>query len=112
MESALSSTEPTYVIGCDADENTKLVQDSSPMDVWFHVSGLASAHLVYRNTDGATLKQLRKSGVIYKMALKLKISSKYKKMPNIEVDYTFIKDVSTTDIPGRVTLSRSKVMKV
>lgn len=97
--------------GRNAVENTELVLRASDMDVWFHVNGLPSAHLIYYNPDGTSLKDLRKKGVIYKMALELKKSSKYSKMNNIEVIYDYIKNIHPLTKPGLVECKNPKSIK-
>lgn len=97
--------------GKNAVENTELILRASDMDVWFHVKGVPSAHLIYYNPDGIGLKDLRKKGVIYKMALELKKSSKYHKMNNIEVIYDYIKHIHPLTIPGLVRCENPKVIK-
>jgi predicted ribosome quality control (RQC) complex YloA/Tae2 family protein len=97
-----SGKDEAYKIGRNAVENTELVLRSSDMDVWFHVNGLPSAHLVYYNPDGLDLIYLRKKGVIYRMALNLKKSSKYHKCNSIEVIYDYIKNIIPLTKPGLV----------
>lgn len=101
-----------YQIGKSAIENTELVLRASDMDVWFHVKGVPSAHLIYYNPDQLDLGYLRKKGVIYKMALTLKKSSKYRKINNIEVIYDYIKNIHPLTKPGLVECISPKVMKV
>lgn len=91
-----------YVIGKSAEENTHLVQTAAELDVWFHVSNLPSAHLILHNPEGTTLKDLRKQGTIYQMALELKKSSKYRKMNNVTIVYDYCKNITTLDTPGKV----------
>ena len=90
-----------FTIGRNALENTKLIQESEPLDVWFHIDGYPSAHLIMKNPEKLTLKQLRKEGIIYKMALHLK-KKNHKKANNINIIYTYIRNVSCTTIPGLV----------
>ena len=99
------NTELDYVIGKDAEQNTELILESEPHDVWFHLDGVPSAHLILRNPEEFSLQHLRSSGVIYQMALKLKAKGKYRKACNVTILYAQIKDVHVTDIPGRVTVS-------
>jgi predicted ribosome quality control (RQC) complex YloA/Tae2 family protein len=101
-----------YRIGKSALENTELVLRASDMDVWFHVNGVPSAHLIYYNPDSLDLGVLRKKGVIYKMALALKKSSKYRKINKIEVIYDYIKNINPLTKPGLVECKSPKIMSV
>ena len=96
-----------FRIGRNAVENTELVLQSGDKDVWFHISGSPSAHLVYFNPYMETLDDLRKSGIIYKMALELKKKSKYRKEQGIMIIYDYIKNITVTTKPGLVTVTSS-----
>lgn len=100
--------------GKNAKDNSRLIQESEPLDIWFHVSGESSAHLILKNEDQEDIiAKLRKDGTIYRSALELKKSSgKFSKMNNISVDYCYIKYVKLTDVPGRVNISHFKTIKV
>lgn len=99
-----------FVIGKNAKNNTHLVQTASNMDVWFHIDGAPSAHLILRNPDETDLKTLRKQGIIYRMALTLKQRSKYRKSNNIPVIYDYCKNVIPQDKPGRVVVKSPKII--
>lgn len=96
------SDPDAFCIGKNAVENTELVLRSSDMDVWFHINGMPSAHLVYYNPDGHDLEYLRKKGVIYRMAINLKKKTKYRKCNTIEVIYDYIKHITPLTKPGLV----------
>ena len=101
-----------YRIGKSAMENTELVLRSDGQDVWFHINGVPSAHLIYYNPDKVTLEALRKSGTIYRMAAILKKNSKYKKATNIEVIYDYIRNVQVLPKPGLVQVNNPKKILV
>lgn len=102
-----------YVIGKSPDENTRIVENSEPDDIWFHIANTSSAHLVLKNDNKESIENLRKNGVIYQMARALKMShSKLRKMRDIEVNYTYIKNVTTTSTPGLVTIKKYKSVRV
>ena len=101
-----------FRIGKSAMENSMLVMQSDNEDVWFHINGLPSAHLVYFNPDRMSLDKLRTKKIIYQMALELKKSSKYKKLPHVEVIYSYVKNVSPTAKPGLVRVKETKVITV
>lgn len=105
-------TETEFQIGKNAEDNTRLVLSSGPLDVWFHIADLPSAHLVYRNHNGASLDVLRSNGTIYRMALELKKRSKYRKFQGIKVIYCCVQDVVITSSPGRVHTSNTRHMQV
>jgi len=100
--------------GKNAENNSKLIRESQPFDIWFHVSGQTSAHLILKNEKQEDIiEKLRKDGTIYRAALELKkSSSKFSKMNNISIDYCYIKYVKLTDVPGKVNISHFKTIKV
>jgi len=95
-----SDSSLQFRIGKNATENTELVLLASEQDVWFHVADAPSAHLVYFNGLGHDLESLRKSGVIYRMAVELKKASKYR--DNVRIIYDYIRNIKTTPKPGLV----------
>ena len=101
-----------YIIGKNAEHNTHLCQTMAPYDVWFHISKLPSAHLIMKNPDKVSLDKLRKDGIIYRMANRLKVSSKYRKTHLLKVDYCYGKNIKTTPVPGRVVTRSCLVITV
>jgi len=104
--------DPDYVIGKNAAENTQICQQAQPKDVWFHVKNLPSAHLVYKNINNQTLQNLRKNGTIYRLGLQLKNSTKYKKIPELLLIYTYIENITVTSTPGLVKTAKHHTIKI
>jgi len=107
-----------YEIGRNSTENDALILKSNPLDVWFHLSDLSSAHLVYYNEYRKDLKTLRKNGTIYRMAVLLKqnMKNKLKKIGHWtetnEIVYCFIKDIRLTKIKGRVKVMKQHIIRI
>lgn len=99
-----------FIVGKNAEDNTKLVQTANDKDVWFHIDDLPSAHLILKNPEEMDLKGLRKQGVIYQMALFLKQKSKYRKCNNIAIIYDFCKNVTPLDKSGLVSVKSPKTI--
>ncbi|AYV77045.1 MAG: protein of unknown function DUF814 [Barrevirus sp.] len=87
-------------IGQNAIENDNLIKESKETDIWFHISGLPSCHLII---DVSTEYPLTKQ-MIYYCANLVKENTKYKNLPKIKVNYCPIKNVSRTKVPGKVVL--------
>ena len=93
-------------VGGNKHENTKLIEDSSSNDVWFHISGLPSCHVIMRNTGklGDIPRQ-----VIKRCAYICKTNTNSaKSMPKCEVIYTTVSNIQTTNIPGAVITQNTK----
>lgn len=99
-----------YIIGKNAADNFKIIQQADPHDLWFHLADQSSAHLVAKNIWKKDIKELRKSGEIYRLACKLKKHSKLKDMTTI--NYTYIENITMTQDIGKVKLSKDKYYRV
>jgi predicted ribosome quality control (RQC) complex YloA/Tae2 family protein len=94
-------------IGQNRDENEKLLYYMNANFTWFHVKDYPSAHLwIEEDFNNLTKKQ------IYKCALELKKSGKYRKWNNIEIIYTLGKNLKKTNTPGTVITNKTKTIKV
>ena len=82
-------------MGRNRDENDALLKSMSPEDTWFHLEGVPSAHLSmprdYKKVSKHTL---------YRIALEVKKSSKFKSNHIIPVLFTYRKNLTLTDIPA------------
>ena len=94
-------------IGQNRDENELLLNTMPDNFTWFHIKDYPSAHLwIEEDFNKLTKNQ------IYRCALELKKSGKYKKWNNIQIIYTQGKNLKKTNTPGTVITSKSKTIKV
>jgi len=95
--------EYTILIGENAKDNTELVKESDPDDIWFHLSTVSSPHIILKS-DGNYIEQ----EYLKKVASKL---YKYKSKHDCDnVIYTQVKNVKTTKTPGLVETSNTTVI--
>ena len=115
-----------YIIGQNASENFKIIDnaqsdaisdaqddaqsDASEYYMWFHIDGYPSCHVICRIPDNLSKKDFLK--VIKRGALCCKEHSKYKSEKSVSVIYTALKNVTKTDVIGRVITSNTKSIKV
>ena len=101
-----------YHLGRDAEDNFIIIDDANENDIWFHIEGSPSCHVIANIPEDMkfTKKQLRQ--IITQGALVCKENSKYKSHKNLDVVYTYVKNVSKTDITGRVSIVNSKIISV
>jgi len=101
-----------YVIGKSASENFTIIDDANENDIWFHIDGEPSGHVIAKMpTDiNLTKKQLRQ--IITQGALVCKENSKYKSQKNVDVVHTYVKYVEKTNILGKVTIINHKIISV
>jgi predicted ribosome quality control (RQC) complex YloA/Tae2 family protein len=111
-----------YIIGQNASENFKIIDDAiddapddAPDDVnndymWFHIDGYPSCHVLCKVHNNLSKKDFLK--VIKRGALCCKENSKYRTEKSVSVIYTYLKNVTKTDIIGTVITSNTKSIKV
>jgi predicted ribosome quality control (RQC) complex YloA/Tae2 family protein len=101
----------TIRAGESAQENWDLIESSAQNDIWFHVEGVASCHVVLN--VGRRNSTPHKS-VINFCAATCKEGSNVKFNKNVKIIYTKIKNVKIkkTDKPGTVTASNTKSTKI
>ncbi len=100
-----------YKIGQNAHENTALVVEGHPSDLWFHVDGTSSAHVVVSLPPGIDRKQRGK--IIKQGALLCKQhTAKMKSVQNVPIVYTTLEHVTPTNIPGSVLTSNTNTITV
>jgi predicted ribosome quality control (RQC) complex YloA/Tae2 family protein len=106
----LINDELEIIMGKSADENWKIIDDSSENDIWFHLDNFPSSHVILK-TKGKDFKELNKQTLIHCASL-CKENSKYSNMKNISVIYTKIKNVKKADTVGSVTTTSTKSVKI
>lgn len=110
-----------FRVGQNAQDNFDLIDDSSPDNLWFHIHGHASCHVVaaiQRMKEGQRMeegvrydkKQLRH--IATQGAVICKQHSKYKSEPNVQVMYTQIQHVVKTATVGMVTVSTYRTIEI
>ena len=100
--------EYTFLLGKNAEENDKLINQSDPNHIWFHLANLPSCHGVIN----CTIEQLT-NNMRYVCGSQLKKYTKYKSITGIYVNYTQVKNIETTKKPGLVNLiDKPKKFKV
>jgi predicted ribosome quality control (RQC) complex YloA/Tae2 family protein len=97
-----------YYVGENAEDNFAILDKADPHDIWFHVQGFSSGHVIadIRLLD-PNKKQLRQ--IITQGAMLCKQHSNYSYMSDLAIIYTRVKDVQKTEIVGTVLTKQVKV---
>ena len=106
----------TFKIGTSAQDNFDLIDSSQLEDLWFHVEGKSSCHVIasihekiisgeIERKDKKKLLSLVKQG-----ALLCKQHSKYASEKKLPIVYTWVKHIVKTDVVGSVTITNEKVV--
>ena len=103
--------EITYTIhsGKSAKGNDKLLDESSPSDVWFHVADGPSAHIILSNPTEMAINKIPRQ-VIKRCACICKASAKLS--TKCAIIYTERANVEKTEILGRVTTTNVRTIQI
>jgi predicted ribosome quality control (RQC) complex YloA/Tae2 family protein len=103
------NTEITYHIGKNQKENFDVIDKGNINDLWFHANNISSSHVVCNIPDKISRKELKY--IIKKGALLCKNNTnKLKNIKNVEITYTYIKNIVKTNIPGCVITQNTKTI--
>jgi predicted ribosome quality control (RQC) complex YloA/Tae2 family protein len=93
-----------YRVGKSAAGNDQLLTLASPDDIWFHVDGSPSGHVIAEcgHLEGLTRKQ--KHDVVVQGAVLCKRHSKQKSASRVPVLYALVGRVRKTDVLGTVVV--------
>ena len=104
----LSGQDIEFVIGQNARENTQIVQESSPQDIWVHAGdGVSSCHVIGQIPDDESIEITKRDRLMIakKGAVLCKENTnKLKSQHHVPFIYTTIENVSTTKIMGEVRI--------
>jgi len=98
----------TITIGTDSQDNWDIIDQSKQNDIWFHVNGHPSAHVII-STKGK--KKIHKSVINYAAWL-CKENSKRKYAKKQKIIYTYIKNIKKADKTGSVHTANTKTVIV
>ena len=103
------SSEYVFIIGKNKEDNFRIIDETVETDIWFHVEGEPSCHVILKNTNNVNdiPKQVIKRG-----AYLCKINSKAAKSKKSVIMYSQIKNVEKTAIMGQVLVSSYKTVIV
>ena len=97
-----------FFVGENAADNFNIIDNSLDDDIWFHVQGFSSGHVIAETNDiKMDKKQLRQ--IITQGAIICKQYSKYSYMSDLAIIYTQVKHVEKTEVLGCVNTKMVKV---
>jgi predicted ribosome quality control (RQC) complex YloA/Tae2 family protein len=104
-----------FRVGQNAQDNFDLIDDSSPDNLWFHIHGHASCHVVaaiQKGTEGVQYDKKQLRHIATQGAVICKQHSKYKSESNVRVMYTQIQHVFRTSIVGMVNVNTYRTIEI
>ena len=93
--------DENIIIGQNASENWKIIDNCDPDDIWFHLKSLPSPHVVC--SDVSKLEMCAKLCVQY---------SKYKNFKHLKIIYTNVGNLCKGNNIGSVYFKCNKKVKV
>ena len=103
------ATAYTIHSGKSAKGNDKLLDESSPTDVWFHVADAPSSHIILSNPTNLAINKIPRQ-VIKRCACICKASAKLS--AKCAIIYTERANVEKTEILGRVTTTNVRTIQI
>jgi predicted ribosome quality control (RQC) complex YloA/Tae2 family protein len=102
-------TNYKFIVGSNEKENWKILSDSKPHDVFFHLSSFPSCFLIIDNNT----ENYPEYDILLYAATICKNNTKYRNLNYITVDYTFCNNVIKGDKVGEIYYkSNKKVLKI
>jgi predicted ribosome quality control (RQC) complex YloA/Tae2 family protein len=101
--------ELVFYIGQNQAENFEIVDKSTINDLWFHANNISSCHVVCKLPEQFSKKEMRY--IIKVGALLCKNNTnKLKSIKNVEIIYTYIKNIVKTEVAGCVIAQNTKII--
>jgi len=100
--------EIQFVVGTDAQDNFNIIDAAELTDMWFHLSGYSSCHVIAKMPQDIVLDKKQKLQIIKQGALICKQNSKRKSEQNVDVIYTTVSNITKTKIIGQVETANVK----
>jgi len=103
-------TDIEFRIGENAKDNFEIIDAAMPTDIWFHIDGLPSEHVIASIPADIVIDKKQRLKIAKQGAVLCKQYSKYASQKNLQIIYTEIKNVVKTDVVGKVEVSNSKTI--
>lgn len=103
-------TDIVFKIGQNAHDNFAVIESSNALDLWFHVNDHSSSHVVASIPPESQFDKKQLMYIVKQGAILCKQHSRYKSQKNVTIVYTTIQNVTTTNIPGTVSIQNSKTV--
>ena len=100
-----------FLIGTSDKDNFQVIDASDPEDIWFHIEGMPSCHIV------AELKEMYNKyemNEITRFGAQLckEQHAKYKPIQNLPVVYTEVKNIKKTKTVGSVVTKSTTMIRI
>jgi predicted ribosome quality control (RQC) complex YloA/Tae2 family protein len=100
----------TYWIGQNAKDNFDILDKADENDLWFHLYNQPSCHVIARlpgKLDRDDLHHVRKQGAVL-----CKQYSRFASAKNVNIIYTYIKNIEKSEVEGSVRVTQEKTITI
>ena len=104
--------EITYLVGKNKHDNFNIIDVSNPDDIWFHANHVSSCHVILQLPSDINDKKILKALIKKGAALCKQNTQKLINEKNVEIIYTFLRNVTKTKVSGCVTTKNTKTINV
>lgn len=104
--------EIEYHIGQNAKDNIDILDASHDNDIWFHIDGEASCHVIAKTNDIVTSNKKQMGHIIKHGAVLCKQFSKFKSAKDVPIVYTKVCNVTPTEKIGQVIATNTKTITI
>jgi predicted ribosome quality control (RQC) complex YloA/Tae2 family protein len=99
--------DTVYIMGCNAKENWKLLDEADEDDVWVHLHDYTSAYIFIRNkTRGVSMEDIAYGGKLIQQ------HSKHRNRKNLKMCYLEARHVSKGKITGQAKCVKQPNIKM
>jgi predicted ribosome quality control (RQC) complex YloA/Tae2 family protein len=102
----------TFTIGGNAQENFDIIDASNPNDIWFHIDGFPSEHVIAGIPEGLDTDKKKMAKIATQGAVLCKQHSKYASQKNLRIVYTRVNDLMKTEKIGCVIALNQKIIVI
>ena len=99
-----------FYVGKNASQNSDIVKMANDEDLWFHVEGHPSCHVIAIMPSDVDRKKIRY--IVKQGAVLCKQHSKFSSNRQVGIVYAYIKDVTPTNTAGLVLVNGGKIIYV
>ncbi len=101
-----------YTVGKNSQNNFDIIDAASPSDIWFHIEGESSCHVIASLPLEIKLdkKQLRQ--IVTQGAVLCKSKSRYKSNKNVSIIYTKVENITKSQPVGTVIAENTKTIVI
>ena len=100
--------EIEFKVGQDAVDNDDVIKTANGTDIWFHINGNSSPHVVASIPNDILFGKKQLMYIVKQGAILCKHHSRYKSQQKVSIIYTTIQNVTLTNIPGTVEIKNKK----